>query len=558
MKSDPFYVKDSLSSQFDNEDKIRQQKKLEFMEQQRKDYLEYLKMKDNKKTGTPFKITEDAEYHPPIKKLDNRDANLCTNIAKDNQYSREGYQINDWKIPDKYEKNFNENYIRGKNRSGYNIINHQIYDVKELENKRTNPSLREELQQYEKNLKNQFQNLNINDNSPNKYYENNQGQENKNINDINQRNNFINYEKQSQYPNLNQKYQDMEVYQNYERPPQNYQRNEINRNNNDQPNIPPENNYIQQIKEEQDYKNYLEYIKKKELMEKEKEYEEYLRQKEQNLQMQQEKEKEQYTYNNPNSQRLPNFHNFINTAEDYKNKQNSYIDQYAENLEQQRRDLEYKRQQEQKVLTKENMELYAQQQKNNNYKNEISQLPFDRFQEEREEYYSNKKKNVSTYSNLTSMTTTNPSLKNDPNVKPFIDPEKAYENKIKEEKMNKYRRELDEQIRNRPQGAYGKINNDRRMEVPPDPFSRGYNPNKNATNNNQMMFNPITNQPLSDYKSQQEQMQKEREKKINELYNLQERNDKIENKDYIKNKNEQIPMEYNPYKNPYSAYQGHP
>ena len=469
MKSDPFYVKDSLSSQFDNEDKIRQQKKLEFMEQQRKDYLEYLKMKDNKKTGTPFKITEDAEYHPPIKKLDNRDANLCTNIAKDNQYSREGYQINDWKIPDKYEKNFNENYIRGKNRSGYNIINHQIYDVKELENKRTNPSLREELQQYEKNLKNQSQNLNINDNSPNKYYENNQGQENKNINDMNQRNNFINYEKQSQYPNLNQKYQDMEVYQNYERPPQNYQRNEINRNNNDQPNIPPENNYIQQIKEEQDYKNYLEYIKKKELMEKEKEYEEYLRQKEQNLQMQQEKEKEQYTYNNPNSQRLPNFHNFINTAEDYKNKQNSYIDQYAENLEQQRRDLEYKRQQEQKVLTKENMELYAQQQKNNNYKNEISQLPFDRFQEEREEYYSNKKKNVSTYSNLTSMTTTNPSLKNDPNVKPFIDPEKAYENKIKEEKMNKYRRELDEQIRNRPQGAYGKINNDRRMEVPPDP-----------------------------------------------------------------------------------------
>ena len=35
--------------------------------------------------------------------------------------------------------------------------------------------------------------------------------------------------------------------------------------------------------------------------------------------------------------------------------------------------------------------------------------------------------------------------------------------------MNKYRRELDEQIKNRPQGAYGKINNDRRIEVPPDP-----------------------------------------------------------------------------------------
>jgi len=72
------------------------------------------------------------------------------------------------------------------------------------------------------------------------------------------------------------------------------------------------------------------------------------------------------------------------------------------------------------------------------------------------------------------------------------------------------------------------------------------------------MFNPITNQPLSDYKSQQEQMQKEREKKINELYNLQERNDKIENRDFINNKKEKIPIEYNPYKDPYSAYQGHP
>ena len=474
MKSDPFYVKDSLSSQFDNEDKMRQQKRLEFMEQQRKDYLEYLKMKDNKRTGTPFKITEDEQYHPPIKKLDNQDANLCTNIAKDNQYSRAGYQINNWKIPDKYEKNFDENYIRGKHRSGYNIINHQIYDNKEIENKRMNPSLRKELEQYEKNLQNQFQNLNINENKPNIYYENNQM--NNFNNNINQRNNFDNYPKQQEYPISNQQAQNNQAYQNYERQPQQNQIKRIYNNNDSQQNIPKENEnkYIQQIKEEEEYRNYLEYIKKKELMEKEKEYEEYLRQKEQNLQMEKEKQiqkqKEQYNYNNnPNMQRLPNFHNFINTAEDYKNKQTSYIDQYADNLEKQRQEMEYKRQQEQKVLTKENMELYAEQQKKNNYKNDISQLPFDRFQEEREEYFSNKKKNISTYSNLTSMTTTNPSLKNDPNVQPYIDPEKAYENKIKEEKMNKYRRELDEQIRNRPQEAYGKINNDRRIEVPPDP-----------------------------------------------------------------------------------------
>ena len=474
MKSDPFYVKDSLSSQFDNEDKMREQKRLEFMEQQKKDYLEYLKMKDNKRTGTPFKITEDEQYHPPIKKLDNQYSNLCTNIAKDNQYSRAEYQINNWKIPDKYEKNFDENYIRGKHRSGYNIINHQIYDNKEMENKRMNPSLRKDLELYEKNLKNQFQNLNINENKPNIYYENNQMNQINN-NDINQRNNYNNYPKQQEYPNLNQQNQNNETYQNYERQPQQNQFKRVYNNNNDiQQEIPKENEnkYIQQIKEEQEYRNYLEYIKKKELMEKEKEYEEYLRQKEQNLQIEKEsqKQKEQYNYNNnPNMQKLPNFHNFINTAEDYKNKQTSYIDQYADNLEKQRQEMEYKRQQAQKVLTKENMELYAEQQKKNNYKNDISQLPFDRFQEEREEYFSNKKKNVSTYSNLTSMTTTNPSLKNDPNVQPYIDPEKAYENKIKEEKMNKYRRELDEQIRNRPQEAYGKINNDRRIEVPPDP-----------------------------------------------------------------------------------------
>ena len=482
MSSDPFYVKDSLSSQFDNEDKIRQQKKLEFMEQQKKDYLEYLKMKDNKRTGTPFKITEDNDYHPQIKKLDKQDANLCTNIAKDNQYTRAGYQLNNWKIPDKYEKNFDENYIKGKNRSGYNIINHQIYDNKNLENKnKMNPTLREELEQYEKNVQNQFQNLNLNNNIPPQQLKQEYYHQMNNNNNISERNNYMKYERQPQYPGLIERNENNEIYENIPRQNQQQQNQipQINQFNNSNPyekeeaNIPKESNPQKNQKEiEQDieYKNYLEYIKQKELMEKEKEYEEYLRQKEQYY-FQQEKEKaekEKYMYNH-NSQNLPNFHNFINTAEDYRNKQNSYIDKYAEDMEKQRRDLEFKKQQEQKVLTKENMELYAQQQKNNNYKSDISQLPFDRFQEEKEEYYSNKKKNVSTYSNLTSMTTTNPSLKNDPNVKPYIDPEKAYENMLREEKMKKYRAELDEQIRSRPQEAYNRINNDKRIEVPPDP-----------------------------------------------------------------------------------------
>ena len=74
-----------------------------------------------------------------------------------------------------------------------------------------------------------------------------------------------------------------------------------------------------------------------------------------------------------------------------------------------------------------------------------------------------------------------------------------------------------------------------------------------------MIFNPITNQPLEDSKFKQEQMKKEREKEMKQLYNL-ENNARLKNNDYNNNynKKEQIPMEYNPYKNPYSAYQGHP
>ena len=67
-------------------------------------------------------------------------------------------------------------------------------------------------------------------------------------------------------------------------------------------------------------------------MEKEREYEEYLRQKEQFFQEEKEREREK-NMKSPNAQKLPNFHNVINTAEDYKNKKTSYIDQYAENME---------------------------------------------------------------------------------------------------------------------------------------------------------------------------------------------------------------------------------
>ena len=73
-----------------------------------------------------------------------------------------------------------------------------------------------------------------------------------------------------------------------------------------------------------------------------------------------------------------------------------------------------------------------------------------------------------------------------------------------------------------------------------------------------MSFNPITNQPLIDYKSQQIQMEKEKEIKDfnNQKQMMEYNNDKY--KQINRSQREPVPMEYNPYKQPYSVYQGHP
>lgn len=75
-----------------------------------------------------------------------------------------------------------------------------------------------------------------------------------------------------------------------------------------------------------------------------------------------------------------------------------------------------------------------------------------------------------------------------------------------------------------------------------------------------MSFNPITNQPLMDYKSQQNQMKKEQEiKDYNNLSKPMEQFNDMDRYQQMKVKQkEQNPVEYNPYKRPYSIYQGHP
>lgn len=75
-----------------------------------------------------------------------------------------------------------------------------------------------------------------------------------------------------------------------------------------------------------------------------------------------------------------------------------------------------------------------------------------------------------------------------------------------------------------------------------------------------MSFNPITNQPLMDYKSQQDQMKKEQEIKDynNQSKPMEPFNDMDRYQQMKVNQKEQNPVEYNPYKRPYSIYQGHP
>ncbi len=78
-----------------------------------------------------------------------------------------------------------------------------------------------------------------------------------------------------------------------------------------------------------------------------------------------------------------------------------------------------------------------------------------------------------------------------------------------------------------------------------------------------MSFNPITNQPLTDYKTpaQIEQMKKEQDLNQNKLMELYNKDKDMDRERYLQMKTtqkEQNPVEYNPYKRPYSIYQGHP
>ena len=161
--SNPFYIKDQLTSQLDKEDDERRKQKLLFMKKQQEDYQNYMKIKEQRfninninnndndfdRLQTPIKLNEDKNYKKIHKNIDTLNDDLCTNITNDNMYARQGYVVQPWKIQKKYEKNqINEKVNRNLIKKKYNIINNQsINDVKEMIN----------------NYKNDMKNVNEND-----------------------------------------------------------------------------------------------------------------------------------------------------------------------------------------------------------------------------------------------------------------------------------------------------------------------------------------------------------------------------------------------------------
>ena len=142
----------------------------------------------------------------------------------------------------------------------------------------------------------------------------------------------------------------------------------------------------------------------------------------------------------------------------YKNKSNA-LNKYKQQLEDKN-----------KIKLEKENKLNEQLTKNFPGKNINFELPFNSYLENKNEFLENKTKNISTYTNLTHTMTMNQSLKNSPNFFPQNNfPEKLYELKEKYNKINSYKKMLDEQIRNRPINSYMCFNNDKRIEVPPNP-----------------------------------------------------------------------------------------
>ena len=417
MNRVPYYEQDQFSNQYDREEYIRMQRQQLFAQQQREDYENYMRKKqqyiqnmyyDKSGMNTPIKITEDKNYKNQRKILDNANDNLITNLTKENQYT-----------------NYHNQHTGNLDNNDINIKPHNQQHNQNIQQE--NPIQKYKEEEYPK------PNYHLRNQNP-ENYPNNNNYENINI--------PPEYIQQYQNQNLNQQ-QQMEI-------PENYYNNI------------PEQKYYEYLQNENSQNQNYQYLNAQNLN--------YQNLNNENLQNQ-----NNQNYNNPNLQAIGEYpapkifpESYIPNSE--------IIDKYTLELQNEKikkqnayDKLELPLYQYGKYLTPAIDPILN---KKNNPNLKKGELPFDRRLEERHEYLENKMKNNATYTNLTHQMTNNISLKSIP-LRPIneSDKEKIYQMQLKEEKMRKYKESLDNQIKNKPINAYTKENNDMKKEIPPDPFS---------------------------------------------------------------------------------------
>ena len=298
--------------------------------------------------------------------------------------------------------------------------------------------------------KNEYKNYLANRNYDNYYEEENNEYQNNN-------NNYNN----NNIPSNEQNYSNIPNNNNYSNIPYNNNNNDNNYDNNNNNN---NNNYNEYISNNEEYQKYLSNKKMLEEFQNKNNNNNLYNEVSNNI-----TNNSNYSYHNNINNNINNNNNFPQEISPKYISNSNYISKYSQNQQQQ------PQQQQQIPIQK----IIPQEQIYNNYLQSIKNkgdLPFDNLEENSYEYLQNKKKNIATYANLTHTTTLTPSLKVIPsNSYNNMDEEKIKELNLKREKIRKYKESLDMQIKNRPKSAYRPFNNDRRIEVPPDPFvEHGY------------------------------------------------------------------------------------
>ena len=125
MKNDSYFINGQYKNYYNNDEYSKIQRQQIFTQQQREDYQNYMKKKqdyiqnmyyDKSGMNTPIKITEDKDYKSQRKTLDNANDKLITNLTKENQYTN-------------YQNQYIHNLNNDINIKPYNQQNNQNYQI---------------------------------------------------------------------------------------------------------------------------------------------------------------------------------------------------------------------------------------------------------------------------------------------------------------------------------------------------------------------------------------------------------------------------------------------